>query len=125
MKDNLEELIDKIPDNFTINGEKYIVKSYPTLELDGEPRLGLTYLHRVDPEIQLALTLGGKDWPLSKATVLNTYYHELCHVLLTHAGIHDSELRVQSLANVLMQYEMNKEYLVNGGSESEKDRTKE
>ncbi len=109
MGSKLDELLTEIPDRFTINGQEYTVNMEEEIKLDSEPHLGLTHLHSIDSKIRLALTLG-KDWPCSKGSVLNTYYHELMHVLLTHACIKDDEVKVQSLANIFMQYMMTKEY---------------
>ena len=109
MENKLDQLINQIPDRFTVNSQTYIVSLEREVNLDGKPQLGIVDLHKVNSQMKIAMTLG-EDHPVDKAQILNTYYHELFHVLLTHACIPDEEVVVQSLANLFMQYELGKEY---------------
>jgi hypothetical protein len=108
MENKLDQLINDIPDRFTVNGQTYTVRLEEEVKLDGKMQLGLASLHVINPNILLALKLGKE--PVSKGALLNCYYHELFHVMLTAAGLNDNELKVQSLANIFMQYMMTKEY---------------
>jgi len=109
MNEKQKAIVDKyIPTEFTINNMEYKMIYEDHLihhpdDPDGDERdLGQAHYY-VEPFIKLATHFDelGDIHPMK---LLNTYYHELFHVLSESAHLQLSEEVIQSLANVYQQY---------------------
>ena len=110
-----QEVLNKIPKSFIINGKKYKVSLEDNLidSADESTNRDLGQCrYYVEPYVKVATKWDGDD--IHEMAILNTFYHELMHVFITEAHLVNLdppslELLVQSLANLYLQYEQSRE----------------
>lgn len=97
---------DNIPSEFELAGIKFKVIEKESILNDDKVTENYGEFDTNQNTITLAKTIYGED--ITPQTRLNTFYHELAHVLQYYYNNKFDESFAQSIGNLLMQYNQTK-----------------